>query len=142
LRKESASLGVQGGERPASGSCMSALGAEHTQTVLQVVRAELLPAGVDLCANFVVAQRLPGVDFPFDRLGLDAPLGIVVGNTKRLWPRFARQQQQARSPGPQPLDDFVESQLSAVVEGTLARAGLAPRHAAYFSHRTDYPLDA
>lgn len=114
--------------------------AEHSMALQHELRAQLFDVGFDLCASFVVASQLPGVDFHFERLGFEQPLGVVVGNTKRLWPHFTRWRELTRFQGLRPLDHYVQIQVSAAVARALACVGLPPRWSAYFSHRMDYSL--
>jgi cyanocobalamin reductase (cyanide-eliminating) / alkylcobalamin dealkylase len=50
---------------------------------------------------------------PFDGAMMDPArrAGLLVGNTRALWPRFLAE----RTPGPDPLDRFVEAQIDPLV---------------------------
>jgi methylmalonic aciduria homocystinuria type C protein len=65
---------------------------------------------------------------PFDGALLDGTrrAGLLVGNTRALWPRFVRE----RTPGPDPFDRFIESLIDPLVPGD-ARV--------FYGHRQPFP---
>jgi len=84
------------------------------------VRAHLAPCGLDLVQPFRVAWYQEACPtHPLPDLGDPGHLGLLIGNTRALWPRFlaARAAEPALAADPHPLDRFVERSL---------RAGLAP----------------
>jgi cyanocobalamin reductase (cyanide-eliminating) / alkylcobalamin dealkylase len=85
--------------------------------------ARAAAAGFDLAAPFAIE---PG-DAPLPRFGRARALGVVVGNTRALWPRFAAAvaADPALAADPDPLDRYTEATLTAA-----APAGAA----VYFAH--------
>lgn len=119
-------------------------GVRRARRWFDILSLELDRAGLDLTMPFEVhganaslrpnasdvAERSPS--FELEAFGPEPALGVVIGNTRALWERV-----QAHLTGPDPLDDYVVSQ----VEASLAVAGTATRASAriYYAHRTDYP---
>jgi len=85
--------------------------------------ARAADAGFDLAAPFAIA---PG-DTPLPSFGRARALGVVLGNTRALWPRFvaAVAADPALAADPDPLDRYTEAAL-----GAAAPAGAA----VFFAH--------
>jgi methylmalonic aciduria homocystinuria type C protein len=101
-----------------------------------VLVADLAAAGFDLAAAFPVDlwnAREPGQ--PLADLGRPRALGVVVGNSRALWPVFTRAvaADPALAAEADPLDRYTER----VIEQAVARTGVAAAIA--FAHRPPYP---
>jgi methylmalonic aciduria homocystinuria type C protein len=86
--------------------------------------AALADAGFDLAHEFDAhaAAREPGLE----RLGDGERLGILVGNTRALWPRFvAAMRDPALAALPDPLEHYTERVIDAAV----------PEARVYYGHR-------
>jgi methylmalonic aciduria homocystinuria type C protein len=92
------------------------------------VAAALAGRGLELAAPLCVPAYDAAVAAPLrlPRLGRAAPLALVVGNTRALWPRFVA----ARRAEPDPLDRFVEREVAAA----LADAAPGIARAVQFAH--------
>ncbi|MGH8573310.1 MAG: hypothetical protein ACREX8_12150 [Gammaproteobacteria bacterium] len=102
------------------------------QSVFEDLRSRWRPAGLDLAQPFRIgwynqavadAYRLP--DF-----GRPTALGILVGNTRALWPRFldALQQNGSLLDGHDPLDRYVESLVLPALEPLAHRSEVRFAH--------------
>lgn len=122
---------------------------EVSQPEWQSIAARIAEAaarvGLDLAQPFGVAHYNQGASAAeqLDGLGRDGPggaLGVLLGNTGRLWPAFvdAYARDRALRSAEQPLDSYVVTRVSALVaEVTKARTRLV------FSHVTSpaaFPL--
>lgn len=60
------------------------------QSVVYDLRSRCSPAGVDLVQPFQIAwyNRASGDAFKLPDLGRSSALGVLLGNTRALWPRF------------------------------------------------------
>lgn len=93
--------------------------------------------GFDLCCPFVVKNSAEfGLDFEcFD---LPEALGIVVGNTRAVWPHF--QSFLTRAPHvAHPFHLFVEQSVAEATVLSHRELGVTSPHRVYYSHRHDYP---
>jgi hypothetical protein len=109
------------------------------QTVYAWVREQLGAQGFDLCAQLAVSEQLCA-PVQLDRFGLSAAWGMVIANSKALWPAF----EIARSISPGgalQLDAYTEHTLAAVARSACAQFGLPHTWALYFSHHT-YPTSS
>lgn len=91
--------------------------------------AQLADAGFDLAHTFDAraAAREPG----WEGLANGDPLGILIGNTRALWPCFvAAMQDPARGPAlaadPDPLDRYTEQTIAAAFPGARIRYAHVP----------------
>ena len=89
--------------------------------------------GLDLIQPFNVAHYNAGAPEAerLDDLGHPAPLGVLIGNTRRLWPAFtaAYAVDAALAEAEQPLDTYVVTRLTALLaEATSARTRLVFSH--------------
>src|SRR3954465_6059865 len=78
--------------------------------------ATLAAAGFDIAHTFdaVALARQPGLAM----LAGDARLGIPLGNTRALWPRFmAAMRDPALAAEPDPLDRYTEQVIGGTFEG-------------------------
>ena len=73
----------------------------------------LAAAGFDIVQPFDGAIVDPGAGNESRRLhlGPERRAGLLVGNTRALWPRFVAE----RTPGPDPFDRFVETTIDPLV---------------------------
>ena len=103
------------------------------QTISTRVAAATVPLGFDLVQPFDVARYNVGVSTTeqlntFERA---RTLGILLGNTRQLWPRFTRAfaDDAALQNAAHPLDTYVVSRLTAVMaDVTSARTELVFSH--------------
>jgi methylmalonic aciduria homocystinuria type C protein len=93
-------------------------------------------SGLDLLHPFAVADYNPhvAVQQRLDDFGRSRALGLLVGNTRALWPRFdeARATAAELRLAAQPLDQYVVSSVTGASSLLSER-----RHRAYFSHVTE-----
>jgi hypothetical protein len=96
--------------------------------------APLAEAGFDLV--HALDARAAAAQLAAPWLASGPPVGILVGNTRALWPRFcAARAAAAHPPPPHPLDDYCERALAAAF---AAHPAFAPARGSqlYFAHRT------
>jgi len=92
--------------------------------VVDTAIAQLADAGFDLAHAFDThaAAREPG----WERLAQAPRHGIVLGNTRALWPHFvAAMRDRELAADPDPLERYLERTIDAVVPGAVV----------YYSHR-------
>lgn len=90
--------------------------------------ATLAAAGFDIAHTFdaAIAAREPGLAM----LGGAARLGVLIGNTRALWPRFTEAMRDpVLAAGPDPLDRYTERTITA------AFGAAHPGARIYFGHR-------
>jgi hypothetical protein len=103
------------------------------QRISTRVASSATRAGLDLIQPFNVAHYnavTPEAE-RLDDLGRAAPLGILIGNTRRLWPAFtaAYAADATLAEAEQPLDAYVVTRLTALLaETTSARTQLVFAH--------------
>jgi methylmalonic aciduria homocystinuria type C protein len=103
--------------------------------LLPALRADLAAAGFDLAAVFPVdAWNRGGVHVLADH-GRARGLGVVVGNSRALWPVFTRAlgADPALAAEADPLDRYTERTIAGAVAATGVVASIA------FAHRPPYP---
>jgi hypothetical protein len=105
------------------------------QPITTRIAAAAAHVGLDLIQPFNVAHYNAGAPEAerLDALGHPAALGVLIGNTRRLWPAFtaAYAADAALAEAEQPLDTYVVTRLTALLaEATGARTRLV------FSHLT------
>ena len=89
------------------------MGQDEWRQIAPQLRAACEPLGFDLLTPFGVGYAPEGLE----TFGRDNPLGVLIGNTRQLWPAFTR----ARELDPElaqaehPLDRYVERELSRAV---------------------------
>lgn len=114
---------------------MDAAAAAAADNPLATLTAPLAAAGFDLLHPFdaAAAAREPSLALLAGARGdPDARRGLLIGNTRALWPRFVAA---ARGPGaplagaPHPLDRYTEETIGAAVAAALPGARI------YYSHR-------
>ncbi len=71
------------------------------------IAARAADAGFDLCAPLAITRA----DTPLPSFDRDRALGVIIGNTRALWPRFLA----ARPAGADPLDRYCEERLAPLV---------------------------
>ncbi|MGH8574311.1 MAG: hypothetical protein ACREX8_17300 [Gammaproteobacteria bacterium] len=102
------------------------------QSVVEDLRARWIPAGLDLVQPFQVAwyNRAVADAFRLPDFGRPSALGILVGNTRALWPRFLEALEVNRPVLDErhPLESYVE----AIVLPALHP--LIPRSEVRFAH--------
>jgi hypothetical protein len=94
--------------------------------------AQLAAAGFDLAHAFdaAAAAREPGLELLAE--DPDARLGILVGNTRALWPRFtAALARPELAADPHPLERYTEETLEAALAATLPGARIYHGHRRY-----------
>lgn len=92
---------------------------------MRPVVAHLTAAGFDLVQAFTVADVAPALaPYRLEDFGRRRALGLLVGNTRALWPAFSGQV----PAGPDPLDRYTEEQI------TLAATKAPAPHAIAFGH--------
>jgi len=104
------------------------------QSVTRLFAQECTKAGLDLVHPFGVGHyHATGGGAPLHDFGRSNALGIVVGNTRALWPAFTRAfaGDRALAAEPNPLDAYVTAQLERAV-----RLATSARHAVVFAHST------
>lgn len=93
--------------------------------IIATVRADAARAGLDLVAPFPVGLYNRAVDaaWQLPTLGSDSHLGLIIGNTRALWPRFldALRAEPARLDEPHPLDRYVAETVTAVLSDLPVR---------------------
>jgi hypothetical protein len=93
--------------------------------------------GFDLFSAFAVSS-CPEFGMDFECFDLPKALGIVVGNTRGVWPHF--EAFRALHPtAAHPLHLFVELTISEVVTQAHRELNRQHAHRVYYSHRYDYP---
>jgi methylmalonic aciduria homocystinuria type C protein len=117
-----------------------AMGTRNTEDAGQVVRLleDLKHAGFDLLHHFSVRSANRHLD-PEHRLAAferEDCSGIVVGNTRRSWPRLQQHLEQWRARG-YPTEDPLDRYVVAQITGALASLGDGKsglKHVVSFSH--------
>ena len=94
-------------------------------TITEEVRARCAPAGVDLVQPFRVEWYNSVIDksFQLPDFGRPAALGLLIGNTRALWPRFiaALRDDPARMSNPHPLDRWTAELIDAALRPLTVR---------------------
>lgn len=114
--------------------------ASSAEVVAELGR-RLEASGFGLWAPFEVNERLPTLlsnQFTFERFGLESCLGVVIGNTRSLWPHF--EPVLAIESEPHPLDRYTEHHVERATREALAIRGFPEHFAVYYAHRMDYAL--
>jgi len=78
------------------------------------IEASLREAGLDIVHAFAVDARLDGL-FAFPRFGREACLGLLIGNSRALWPPFTAWQATHRDLT-DPLDHYVAEVVGRAVD--------------------------
>ena len=98
---------------------------------------QLCKAGLDIVHPFAADRELDPI-FPLERFGQERAQGLLVGNTRALWPHLLGWFRQ--HPGePHPVQTYVGNALSHAMNAAFAALGAPPpRQQLYLPHRLDY----
>lgn len=113
----------------------------ESAAVVSELGRRLEASGFGLWAPFEVNEQLPAAlpnRFTLERFGRESCLGVVIGNTRSLWPRFLPVL--TTDHAPDPLDRYTEHHVESATRGALATRGAPEHFAVYYVHRLDYPL--
>ena len=89
--------------------------------------ARLCAHGLDLVRPFAVADVAAALgDFPLETFGQPRALGLVVGNSRALWPRLLAELPEPM--GEHPVDEHCARALSAAAAATGLRHTIYPSH--------------
>ena len=96
------------------------------QSVFEDLQSRWIPAGLDLAQPFQVAwyNRAVADAFRLPDFGRSSALGILVGNTRAIWPRFL-DALRANRPGldeRNPLDSYVQAIVLPALEPLIPRS--------------------
>lgn len=96
----------------------------HDSPLVDAIAAGCAAAGFDLCAaTTAAAYHAVAPDHRVDDFGRPRALVIVVGNTRALWPAFARAlADDALARAAHPLDTYARRAIAGVVAGALEPA--------------------
>jgi cyanocobalamin reductase (cyanide-eliminating) / alkylcobalamin dealkylase len=102
------------------------------QSVVEDLRSRWIPTGLDLAQPFQVAwyNRAVADAFRLPDFGRSSALGILVGNTRAIWPRFL-DALRAKRPGldeRHPLESYVEATVLPALEPLPHRSEVCWAH--------------
>lgn len=90
--------------------------------ILAQVEETLAARGFDLCARFSVAAYNRAVDaaYALPQLGRSDALGLLIGNTRALWPHFVSwlREDPRRVERAHPLESYAEEAIGACVKSS------------------------
>jgi methylmalonic aciduria homocystinuria type C protein len=103
------------------------------QEVLREISSRCEASGFDLAQPFRVSWYDEAVDPEYRLPDLGGPdrLGILVGNTRAMWPRFAEwlREEPERATRPHPLETFVMTSIDAAVAAAKLPGPIEIRYA-------------
>ena len=114
--------------------------AEEPEAMYVQISADLSESGFDICHPFnvrwynqhIAAEKPPHLQ-PLRNYGRDSLPGVLVGNSRAIWPKFLRWL--AAQPDPdmlEPVDTFVKEAIGASIARACGTAG--PQVEVYWSH--------
>lgn len=98
------------------------------EAIVDTLSAALEPAGFDVISPFRVDWYNAAIEpaYRLPELGRHDPLGVVIANSRALWPRFIATlaAEPARLQAADPLDDFTRDVIDAAVADLGVRADI------------------
>jgi len=95
--------------------------ADETTELQEEISASTEAAGLDLSAAFPVAAYNRSVPeaYRLPTFGREGPFGIVLGNSRALWPKFLKavKESDALRASEHPLDAYVTAEIGRVLQG-------------------------
>ena len=96
------------------------------QSVVEDLRSRCTPAGLDLTQPFQVSWYNRAVDdaFKLPDFGKPSALGILIGNTRAIWPRFLEtlRANRPRLDARHPLESYIEATVLPALEAITYRS--------------------